>query len=168
MWSPRLRSASAGVDSPPPLPRTAWLSAPGPILDRAVVGAAPEGRLRGRRLPSAPDEDGVAEYDRNGAGLLPEVRVGLHLEVQVRRQRVSRVPDRGDLLADPHALSLAHPRASSLEVRPHGVAPTSNIEDDVVALTGRLPDVADGRVRVDVAHADDRAVRRGGHGPAGA
>ena len=76
----------------------------GSIPDRADAVAAPEVRLRGRRLISAPDEDGVAEHDRYGAGLLTEVRALLDMEVQVRRQRVSRVPDNGDLLADPHAL----------------------------------------------------------------
>ena len=131
------------------------------IPDPADVVAAPEVRLRGRRLPSAPDEDDVAEDDRNRTDLLTEVRAVLHLEVQVRHQRVSRVPDRGDLLAEPHALSLAHPSASLLEVRQHGVVPTANIEEDVVAIRGLLPGVADGLVRVDVAHADDRAIGRG-------
>jgi hypothetical protein len=82
----------------------------------------------------------------------------------VRHQRVARVPDSGDLLAEPHALSLAHPSASLLEVREHCVAPTANIEEDVVAGRGVLPDVADGLVRVDVAHADDCAIGRGQHG----
>ena len=80
--------------------------------------------------------------------------------MQVRHQRVSRVPDRSDLLAEPHALSLAHRSASLLEVRQHGVVPTANIEEDVVAIRGLLPGVADGLVRVDVAHADDRAIGR--------
>ena len=51
MWSPRLRSASAGVDSLP-----------------------------------GPDENNVAEDDRNRTDLLTEVRAVLHLEVQVRHQ----------------------------------------------------------------------------------
>ena len=83
--------------------------------------------------PSAPDEDGVAEHDRDGKYLLTKVRAVLHMEVQVRHQRVSRVPDRGDRLPDPHALFLAHPSASLLEVRQHGVASTADVEEDVVA-----------------------------------
>jgi hypothetical protein len=128
------------------------------------VVAAPEVRLRGRRLPSAPDEDDVAEDDRNRTDLLTEVWAVLHLEVQVRHQRVSRVPDGGDLLAEPHALSLADPSASLLEVPQHGVTPTANIDEDVVAIRGLLPGVADGLVRVDVGNTDDRAICRGQHG----
>src|SRR5215211_9122005 len=134
------------------------------IPDPADAVAAPEVRLRGRRLSSASDEDDVAEHDRNGASLLIEVWAVLDVKVQVRHQRVARVSDRGDLLAEPHALSLAHPRASLLEVRHDRVAMVANLEEDVVAISGRLPGRADGLVRVDVAHAYHRAVCRGQHG----
>jgi hypothetical protein len=110
------------------------------------VVAAPEVGLCGRGLASGPDEDDVAEDDRKRTDVLTEVRAVLYVEVQVRHQRVARVPDSGDLLAEPHALSLAHPSASLLEVREHCVAPTANIEEDVVAGRGVLPDVADGLV----------------------
>src|SRR5688500_17443117 len=124
--------------------RLTWCCDTRSIPDPADVVAAPEVGLRGRRLPSAPDEDDVAEDDRNRTDLRTEVRAVLHLEMQVRHQRVARVPDSGDLLAEPHALSLAHPSASLLEVRQHCVAPTANIEEDVIASRGLLPDVADG------------------------
>jgi len=121
------------------------------------VVAAHEVRLRAHRLPSVPNEDDLVEHDRNSAGLLIELWALLDVNVQVRPQRATRVPDRGDLLADPHALSLAHPRASSLEVRQHGVAPgttVTELEDDVVAISGPLPDLADGLVGVEVFRRD--------------
>src|SRR5215203_6356480 len=79
-------------------------------------------------------------------------------------QRVARVSDRGDLLSEPHAISLAHPRASFLEVPHHRVAMVADLEEDVVAITGRHPGLADGLVRVDVADAYHRALCRGQHG----
>src|SRR5918994_3926407 len=136
----------------------------GSVLDPADLVAAPEVRLRGRRLSSVPDEEDVAHHDRNGASLMIEVWALLDVNVQMWPQRVARVSDRGDLLAEPHALSLAHPRASLLEVSQHGVAMVADLEEDVVAIRGRLPELADGLVRVDVAHAYHRAVCRGQHG----
>src|SRR5215213_11864277 len=86
------------------------------------------------------------------------------MDVQVWPQRVARVPDRGDLLSQPHALSLAHPHASLLEVPHHRVAMLADLEEDVVAIRGRHPGLADGLVRVDVANAYHRALCRGQHG----
>ena len=79
------------------------------ILDPADVVATPEVRLRGRRLSSVPDQEDVAEYDRNGAGLLIRIedRAILELEVKMRSQRVARVTYSADLLPGPHTLSLA-------------------------------------------------------------
>src|SRR5215207_11463664 len=134
------------------------------ILDPADVVATPEVRLRGRRLSSVPDEEDVAEYDRNGTGLLIDDWTILDVEVQMWPQRVARVSYSADLLPNPHALSLAHPRASLLEVRHDRVAIVANLDGDVVAISGRLPGRADGLVRVDVAHAYHRAVCRGQHG----
>jgi hypothetical protein len=53
------------------------------ILDPADVVATLEVRLRGRRLSSAPDEDDVAEDDRNGAGLLIDDWTILDVKVQM-------------------------------------------------------------------------------------
>src|SRR5829696_8217776 len=88
----------------------------------------------------------------------------LDMDVQVRPQGVARVPDRGDLLPQPHALSLAHPHASLLEVPHNRVAMLADLEEDVVAVRGRHSDFADGLVRVDVANAYHRALCRGQHG----
>src|SRR5215217_7698454 len=79
-------------------------------------------------------------------------------------QRVARVSYSGYLLPDPHTLSLAHPRASLLEVCHDRVAMVANLEGDVVAITGRLPYRADRLVRVDVAYAYHRAICRSQHG----
>src|SRR5215204_4275479 len=120
------------------------------ILHAAHVVAAPEVRLRGRRLSSVPDEEDVAEYDRNGAGLLIRVedRAILDLEVKMRPQRVARVSYSGYLLPGPHALSLAHRRTSLLEVRHDRVAMAANLEGNVVAISGRLSNRPNGLVRV--------------------
>src|SRR5215217_3645665 len=134
------------------------------ILDPADVVAAPQVRARGRRLSPAPDEDDVVDYDRNGAGLLIDDWTILDVEVKMWPQRVARVTYSGYLLPNPHALSLAHPRASLLEVRHDRVAMVADLEGNVVAIRGRLPELADGLVRVDVAHAYHRAVRRSQHG----
>src|ERR671918_2712197 len=135
-----------------------------PILDPADAIAAPEVRLRGRRLSSVPDEEYVAEHHRDGASLMIEVRAFLDVKVQMRPQRVARVSDRGDPLAELHALSFAHLRASLLEVRQHGVAMVADLEEDVIAIRGRQPGLANGLVRVDVADAYHRAICRGQHG----
>ena len=45
------------------------------ILDPAEVVAAPQVRFRGRRLSSVPDEEDVAEHDRNGTGLLMDIMI---------------------------------------------------------------------------------------------
>src|SRR3954447_15154847 len=129
--------------------------------DPVDVVPTAKARTGGRRLPSASDQDDVAEDDREGADRPIGVRAVLNLEVQVRSQRVPRVADRGDLLAAPHTLPLPHPDASLPEMRQHGVAPVTDLEDDVVALTGRLPDRPDGVVGAAVEDADDRAVGRG-------
>src|SRR5215203_4514368 len=86
------------------------------------------------------------------------------MDVQMWPQRVARVPDRGDLLSQPHALSLAHPRASLLEVPHHRVAMLADLEEDVVAVRERHPGLADGLVRVDVADAYHRAACRSEYG----
>src|SRR4029450_5385093 len=78
--------------------RLSWCWHTRPVPNPSDVVAAPEVSLHGRRLPSAPDEDDVAEDDRNRTDLLTEVRAVLHVEVQVAHQRVSRVPDGGDLV----------------------------------------------------------------------
>src|SRR5215217_478133 len=93
-----------------------------------------------------------------------EVWALLDVNVQMWPQRVARVSDRGDPLAEPHALSLAHPRASLLEVPHDRVAMLADLEEDVVAIRGRKPRLADGLVRVDVADAYHRALCRGQHG----
>src|SRR5215203_5241420 len=134
------------------------------VLDPADLVAAPEVRFRWPRLSSVPEEEDVADHDRNGAGLMIELWAFLDVNVQVWPQRVARVPDRGDPLPQPHALPLAHPRASLLEVPHHRVAMLADPEEDVVAIRGRHPDFADGLVRVDVAHAYHRAVCRSQHG----
>src|SRR5215218_490528 len=87
----------------------------------------------------------------------------LDVDVQVWPQRVARVSDRGDLLPQPHVITLAHPRASLLEVPHHRVAMVADLEEDVVAITGRKPCLADGLVGVDVADAYHRALCRGQH-----
>src|SRR5215203_3700221 len=63
----------------------------------------------------------------------------LDVNVQVWPQRVARVSDRGDLLPQPHALPLAHPGASLLEVPHHRVAMVADLEEDVVAIGGPPP-----------------------------
>src|SRR5215216_3813601 len=86
------------------------------------------------------------------------------MDVQMWPQRVARVSYRCDLLSAPHALSLPHPHASLLEVPQHRVAMLADLEEDVVAVRGRHPALADGLVRVDVANAYHRALCRGQHG----
>jgi len=119
---------------------------------------------RGRRLSPISDQDNVTEDDRERADRLISVRAVLDLEVQMRRQGVPRVADGADVLPAPHAFTLPHPHTSLLQVRQHRIAPVTDLEDDVVALTGRLPDRADGLVGLSVEDADDRAVDRSQNG----
>ena len=108
--------------------RVTWCCDTDSIPDPADVVAAPEVRLRGRRLPSAPDEDDVAEDDRKRTDLRTEVRAVLHLEVQVRHQRVARVPDSAICWPSRTRSPLLTRALPVLEVREHCVAPTANIE----------------------------------------
>jgi hypothetical protein len=86
------RTRRLGAVSPRPIDGTSsyplfWLADfPGvwdarSIPDPADVVAAPEVRLRGRRLASGPNENNVAEDDRNRTDVLTEIRAVLHLQV---------------------------------------------------------------------------------------
>ena len=59
------------------------------MLDGADVVAAPEVRLHRCRLFTVPDEEDVAEHDRNGAGLVIELWTVLDVKVQMGPQRVA-------------------------------------------------------------------------------
>ncbi len=128
--------------------------------DPTDVVAASKVRTGGRRVSSAPGQGDVAEDDRNSQELLTAVRAVLNLEVQMRWQRVSRVPDRGDVSTAPHTLAQSQPHASLLKVRQYGITPVADVEDEVIALTGRLSDRTDGIVGLPIERADDRAIGR--------
>ena len=97
------------------------------------------------RFATAPGEDNIREHQRvdvqrtNGGldvhgGEVPNAsayRLGLNM--QVRLSRVSRVSNSGNLLADLDLITNLHLDATRAEMCEHQKAPTTNVNDDVVA-----------------------------------
>ena len=117
-----------------------------------------------RGFAAAPSERGVLERDRKGAHLTivaGERGAILDLQVQVGRERVPGVADGGDPLPACDGLTGAHQRAALLEVLEYDIAPSTDAEDDGVALA--LAEHADRLVSEVVADGHHGAVGRCQH-----